>query len=414
MPLTQCFFAVLYLRVSAAAGATGEAPAAGDDWTAQSVLAKKPEAEIALYDRSDGGKRTGVAFHAVYPIRVREQRDGRLRVFDGQREGWVDRGDFVLSRDAPAFFTERLRADPKDTRVLLLRGPGWMDLGENDKAVQDFTEVLRLKPDSSVAFLNRGTARFRKKEYDDALKDYTEAVRIAPENATAFYSRGCARLKKQDYDKAVEDLTEAVRLNPSFARAFYERGSVHFTRKEYDKAIPDYDEAVRLDPGYALAFNDRGVSRLRKSEFDLADKDFTEAVRLEPKNVAYNFNRGLARRFKKEYGKALEDFDEALRLDPNYHLALTNKAEVLATCRDAAYRDGSKAVELARKACELTGWKKGRPLDALAAAYAEVGDFNAAVKWEEEAIKDPEFDQVAGPRLLARVKLYKLRKPLRQ
>ena len=41
----------------------------------------------------------------------------------------------------------------------------------------------------------------------------------------------------------------------------------------------------------------------------------------------------------------------------------------------------------ATKACKLTGWKNPNYLATLAAAFAEAGNFDDAVKWEEKAIE---------------------------
>ena len=80
---------------------------------------------------------------------------------------------------------------------------------------------------------------------------------------------------------------------------------------------------------------------------------------------------------------------------------------------DAKFRDGKKALESATKACELSEWKDSYHVDTLAAAYAEAGDFDAAVKWQTKAtaLYEPGEDQKNAQ---WRLKLYQEKKPYRE
>ena len=62
---------------------------------------------------------------------------------------------------------------------------------------------------------------------------------------------------------------------------------------------------------------------------------------------------------------------EAVKLAPQQAGAARNLAWVFATCPDHSFRNGPKAVELARRACELTNWKDANCRVALADAYLE-------------------------------------------
>jgi tetratricopeptide (TPR) repeat protein len=289
-----------------------------------------------------------------------------------------------------------LRIDPTDAVALYNRGNLWSDRKEYDKALADLDEAIRLQPQFAAAIGNRGIIWATKKEYDKALADFDRAIRINPRDGNAFYNRGRIWMDRADYDKALADFDQATRFDPQHAPAYASRGFVWRTRQEYVRALADYDEAVRLAPRDAQAVAHRGFVRVLRKEYDKALADFDRAVEIDAGYTAAIYARGRVWQDRKEYAKALADYDRVLRIDPKDGGALTSRALLLAACPDAKYRDGKRAVETARRACELTDWKNSYCLDPLAAAYAEAGDFAQAVKYQKQALEDPEFVRARG------------------
>jgi tetratricopeptide (TPR) repeat protein len=113
-----------------------------------------------------------------------------------------------------------------------------------------------------------------------------------------------------------------------------------------------------------------------------------------------------------QFQEARQSFEEAVEAGPQSADAYSALAWSLATHWADPIRDGKKAIELAKKACELTEWKNPHFLDTLAAAYAEAGQFVEAVKWQKKALEHPEaFDAVGLEQAMQRLRLYEALKP---
>jgi tetratricopeptide (TPR) repeat protein len=306
------------------------------------------------------------------------------------------------------------RADAKsDAADNVAKGKAALDDRDPDLAIAYFTEALRLDPGSSDAYFHRGNAWYDKDDWDRAIADYSDSLRL-DRDAAVYTNRGLAYGNKKDHDRAIRDFTRALSLTTKDQSHLYQlRGESYHDNGDYDQAIADHTESLRLDPMNARSYEGRADAYREKHDDNKALEDYTRAVELKP-TVRVLVARGGVHNHKKDHEKALADFLRAQELDPKDPGAENSLAWLFATCPEAKFRDGKKAVEHATKACELSGWKKPYFLDSLAAAYAEAGEFPQAVKWQQKAVDSPEAfskDDLAEAKL--RLKLYEKGKPYR-
>src|SRR5439155_5213644 len=105
----------------------------------------------------------------------------------------------------------------------------------------------------------------------------------------------------------------------------------------------------------------------------------------KPRLVQTHALLGSALSMKGMKEEAVEEYKVALRINPDEVLALNDLAWILATDSDDRLRNGSEAVTLAERACQLSDFKEPLIVGTLAAAYAEAGRFEEAVRTGEKA-----------------------------
>lgn len=187
-------------------------------------------------------------------------------------------------------------------------------------------------------------------------------------------------------DKADAHFSTLIEKNSKDAVALLARGKFRFDKGDHDAAIADLDQSLKLSAN-SEALTIRGFAWKRKGDKEKAMADFNEAIKLNPKEALAWRVRGATWAGKADYEKALADYSQSIRLDPENPDSLHHRAIMLSVCMEDKIRNGTKAVEDATKACEVSGWKNPLYLTGLAIANAEKGDFDAAVKWQTKAME---------------------------
>ncbi len=173
--------------------------------------------------------------------------------------------------------------------------------------------------------------------------------------------------EERETEGQIRALTEQLLANPKAAVKFFYRARGWKKKREYAKALSDYNAAIRLQPGDPFYLFERGELQCKLLSFESGIRDLSEAIKymsLGPAELDSEV----------EWKGRMSEWNAAL-------------AWVYATCPEKRFRNASKAVELATRACDLDKWESERGLRTLAAACAENGDFAAAIKWQNAACK---------------------------
>lgn len=332
---------------------------------------------------------------------------------------YVRKGEYDKAR---ADLTTAIEKDPNLTEAYFNRGWIFMFRGDWALAIADFSEAIRCEPRFAQYYVDRGMAFASHRELDPAIANFDAALGLFPIHAGAFIQRAEAYRRKGDPGKGLADVTEAIRRKPKTPRLYYARAFIYLERGAIDEAIADCDEALRLKHDYDLAYlararaygqkrdwekclNDadaalkiassewghylRGRALMERGEFDEAISELDQALALSPADSWAIICRAESYAYRGEYSRALDDLKQTAERFPAVPAPHLGLAWFLATCPNDAYRDGSQAVAEAIKACDLSDWKEWWALDALAAAYAEHGEFDKAIRYANEALKLP-------------------------
>jgi len=305
-----------------------------------------------------------------------------------------------------------IKLDPSE---LFAKGQAALQAKDYEKASKIFSDLIDKAPAFAPGYVFRGLSFASREKLDEAIADFSKAIEITPTDERPFLLRGMVHQQKRDWDKAIDDYTQALNRHPGDAETLCNRGICHAAKDQDDKALADFDSAIKAEPKNPMGWQLRGSVYSEQGKREMALSDFKQAMTLDPNNPSTYLFRAQLYLVEKEPELALSDFEEAMRRAPERSGIINDYAWTLATNPKDSIRDGHKAVEFAKKACYQTDYKHAPTLDTLAAAYAESGEWDQAMKWQQEAVALAEKsspDDVKG--MKERLELYKEKKPYRE
>lgn len=254
-------------------------------------------------------------------------------------------------------------------------------------------------------------------ELERALACLNRGIDTCPELAMLWHNRGCCHMRLSRFAEAVSDLDESLRRNPGYGESYSFRGSSLIGLERYDEALSDFARAEELGAGANFIHTRRGILHLIRKDWSAALADFDAAARDDPRNALHDNNRGFALFRLGRFEEAVVALERAIRMEPEFVHPYKNLAWLKATCPDERFRDAEAALRNIRRAIELGGDGDGKGgeilFPILAAAHAEAGDFEEAVRVAERGVcaqPDEELRAQAEHQLSC----YRAREPYRE
>ena len=241
------------------------------------------------------------------------------------------------------------------------------------------TTIAR-NPGCWMAHNNLGIVLSQKGEIDEAIAHYRKTLEMSPDFADADYNLGNALLQKGEIDAAIVHCQRAVTIQPNDPEAQIALGNALLQKGLIDESIVHYQKALAIRPYYVTAHYNLSSAFLKKGEIDEAILHCRAVLSTQPEHADAHTILANAFLQKGEIGNAIEQYKKTLEIVPRSVPALNNLAWILATYSDPAFRDGTKALELAQRANEFSGRNNPIILRTLAASHANVGQFSTAVE----------------------------------
>lgn len=233
-------------------------------------------------------------------------------------------------------------------------------------------------PDDATVHFQMGVCAQGEGELAEAAEHYRKAIKIEGSYGAAYNNLGHVLELQDQPQEAMDCYARAVMINGDDDKALFNMGKGLLKRGQYESAVEHFERVIKLRPLDAEAHVALASALVRIERSNEAVEELEEAAELKPRDPDIHNKLGSLYAAGGRYAHARESYARALELAPEHIGSMENSAWLLATAPDAQFRDGQKAVNLAKEACEIARYEDPATIEVLAAAQAEAGYFDLA------------------------------------
>ena len=296
-------------------------------------------------------------------------------------------------------------------------------LGEKGGAIERFrhrveTEGAGVDEPSHRARVHYTLGRLlqRSGNPDAAARHLERALELDPalETAAARLRRAEELRRRGDPAGAEGELRRALELElgrEDRALVWHRLGELARRRDAAEEAVEHYRRALETDPGLLEARLGLATALGRLGRYGEAVQEYRATLEIAPDRLDARLGEATALVLAGRPREARERLEAGLEKTPGSVPLARTLAQILATAPDPSVRDGSRALELARRVMEAE--PSPASAETLAMALARTGHFDEATRLQEELVRRAEAggDTAAAARLRTHLERYRAGRP---
>ena len=213
-----------------------------------------------------------------------------------------------------SLFSDTLKKEPTSFLVLNSLGSEYTMQGNPKQAIPFLNKAIAVAPDYYKGYYNRGLAYVQLQQNDKALDDFNKAINYHKQgnHAKSYVARANVYYNLKDFTKAIQDAEKALSIDAKNAKANFLLGNCYDDLNDLPKALSYYNTSIQLNPEEPLFYLRRAVLYGKQQKFNECLADLNTCTTINENFAEAYYWKGVAKVSLKQ--NPCDDLKKAVKL----------------------------------------------------------------------------------------------------